>query len=218
MRFFRPRGRRRRYDRGVRARLTALALATAAAVGAGGCDRQWHVRAVQPRLLLGVDPVARSSTEQAILLSDMYLPPGLRLPNSAQIVLVTRDRLRARVRLIHRWKDMTDLNRWKAWLEDDRGRRLYPTAVEPREAGHIHTLVIPERDGFNHDTGFVYRVPVNLYDGGGDYVFYAPGFYRPDLRRLTLVLERSGYRFRYTWQFYADADAEPPEVADLVAP
>ena len=55
-------------------------------------------------------------------------------------------------------------------------------------------------------TGFVYRIPVNLYDGGGSYVFYQPGFYRRDMKRITLVLQRRGYQFRYTWHFVEDPE------------
>jgi hypothetical protein len=187
--------------------LRRIGLALAAAAALAGCKSAWQVDTAQPRMHLGIEPLSRQSSTQSIALADMHLPPRFKLPNEAQIVLVTRDRLRAHVRLVHRWKDMTDLDRWKAWLEDDRGRKLYPSAVDKRHTGHINEIVVPDLDHFARATGFVYRVPVNLYDGGGDYDFYAPGFYHERIRRLTLVLERRGYQFRYTWHFVRDQSA-----------
>jgi len=168
-------------------------------------------------MYLGSDPITRSTTPQSINLADMHLPARLRLPNSAQVVLVTRDRIRARVRFIHRWQGMTDMTRWKAWLEDDRGTKLYPTAVEKRTTAFINTIVVPDIDGLQRKTGFVYRVPVNLYDGGGDYVFYRPGFYRRKMNSMTLVLQRRGYQFRYTWNFVEDLEDGLDRVPEFTA-
>lgn len=205
---------RPRYAIFVLVRRIGILLATLVAVG--GCKRSWSVESAQPRMFLGADPITRTSTSQSINLADMHLPSQFRLPNTAKVVLVTKDRIRARVRFIHRWQGMTDMNRWKAWLEDDEGNVLYPSAVEKRTTSFINELVVPDRDQLRRKTGFVYRIPVNLYDGGGDYVFYRENLYRRDLNSLTLVLQRRGYQFRYTWHFVEDPEDgldNAPELA-----
>jgi hypothetical protein len=183
---------------GAGERSSCLALVAMAAALATGCDHRWHVEGPQPALYLGTQPAARTSVFLAIVLHDMYLPRWVHLANTAHFVVVSPDRVRFRVRLVHRWQTMTDVEGWRAWLEDDTGRRLEPVAVDRRRSRPITTLVVP---GVGRDRGFVYRYAIELYDGGGDYVFYARDIYHRDLRSLALVLHRRGYEFRYTWTF-----------------
>lgn len=194
-----------------------IGILLAATVALGACKSKWSVEAAQPKMFLGTDPITRTTTSQSINLADMHLPSNYRLPNTAKVVLVTRDRIRARVRFVHRWPSMTDLDRWKAWLEDDRGTKLYPSAVEKRATTFINEILIPDYDAHHNETGFVYHYPVNLYDGGGDYVFYRPGFYTRDTASITLVLQRRGYQFRYTWRFLEDPDDGLDRVPEFTA-
>ncbi len=195
-------------------RVSAVAAAVIAGAIGFGCKTSWTTETAQPPLNLGPDPVGRTSLPLSIQLSDMHLPRRIVrddgmvqdlpivLPNTAYLVVVNEDRIRARVRLMHRWKEMTDLHRWKAWLETEEGRPMYPSAVEKRASKAINQLAVPEYDRWTgRKTGFVYRIPVNIWDGGGDYVFYKRELFNRDLRRLTLVLQRRDYEFRYTWHF-----------------
>lgn len=178
----------------------------------GACKTRWEATGPQPELYLGADPITRTSTQLSIRMSDMHLPSFVKLNNTAHFVVVTPDRIRVRVNLIHRWAEMTDLDRWKAWLEDETGEVIYPVAVEPLRARPIYEFVYQPHDFTGKPRAFVYKIPVNLWSGGGDYVFYRRQLFRHDLRQLALVMQRRGYEFRYTWQFVSSETGEPIEA------
>jgi hypothetical protein len=179
------------------------------------CKTHWRADGAQPELYLGTDPLTRTSTPLAIPLHDMNLPSFVRLNNTAHFVVVTKDRIRVRVNLVHRWESMTEIHRWKAWLEDETGAVVYPVAVEPSRARPIYEIVYSPP--MQQNAPFVYRIPVNLWSGGGDYVFYRHGLYRRDLQRLALVMQRRGYEFRYTWHF-VDSDTGEPIQSEAAQP
>jgi hypothetical protein len=93
--------------------------------------------------------------------------------------VVTRDRLRFHVMLHNKWDDACDIRNWGVWLEDQNGNVYAPEAVDHR----VRALPSGRRP--------VYRGTANIT------------FYQRDIfataNRLTLVLKRPGYEYRYVW-------------------
>lgn len=190
----------------------------------GACHRTWDAKTVQPPLRLGTTTEARTSFAGEILMRDMELGRRLYLANSAYFVVVSKDRLRFHVRLVHKWKQIADPSRWRVWLEDDQGNRFYPEAIDSRTVERATRVEIREEGAIGpaewRGTHYercpcVYKIgglskansyPLlshTIWRGDGDYTFYRRDIYRPEMRRLTLVMQRRGYTFRYSWSFAA---------------
>jgi hypothetical protein len=205
-----------------------LAVALAATIAAGCFHKTWESAVVQPELVLGGNQVQRTSYPLVIKMSDMDLPkfcrslvlaPGrtlgvscedMDLFNTAYFVIVSKDRMRFHVTLNHKWETMSDPNRWEAWIEDDSGRRYNPEGVDRRRLRPVTRMW--GTDASND------RLPPPLYAltiwrGDGDYVFYAHDLFRRGMKRVSLVLRRPGYTYRYVWSF-VDARGQRPATAD----
>lgn len=200
-----------------------------AAVALAGCDKSWESKVTQPRLKLGATREARTSFPLVIKTGDMELPRFIRLFNSAYFVVVSRDRLRFHVTLHHKWKSMCDPARWLVYIEDGRGRRYYPEGLDRRKVRAVGDVYAQTRDRSIRSVRRTRRerrlVPhayqetvdelqdglpllsINYYRGDGDYVFYRRNIFREDMKKLTLVLKRPGYEYRYVWNFVKDPSA-----------
>jgi hypothetical protein len=157
-----------------------MRLVTLAIVALVGCKSHWTAKVEQPPLLLTSDRVARTSLPLAILVKDMELPRRIKLANTAQYVVVSRDRLRFHVMLHHKWDDLATINGWGVWLEDQNGDVYAPEHVDQRRV-----RALP-----------YFRKPV--YRGVADLTFYQRDLFATS-NKLTLVLKRPGYEYRYTW-------------------
>jgi hypothetical protein len=187
---------------GVRACATRAVLLPAVLLAAAACHRTWQVQTTQPPLALGSTLDARTSLIGTIVLGDMELPSLMRLSNSAYFVAVSRDRLRFHVTLLHKWEEIADPTGWKVWIQDDTGRRYWPEDVDPPRLRPI-TRVYDRGRRWSVNSQPLYSV--TFYRGDGDYVFYRRDLLRKNMRWLMLVMERSGYEYRYVWSF-ADPD------------
>jgi hypothetical protein len=208
-------------------RSTILLVALAGCL-AGGCHRTWRADTVQPPLQLGSTTEARTSFAGEILTRDMDFGRDLYLANSAYFVVVSRDRLRFHVRFVHKWKQIADPASWRVWLEDDRGRRFEPDPVDRHHVERATRVEIRSQSNIGQpvwrDTHYercpcVYKIgglqqlnsypllSLTVWRGDGDYTFYRRDIFRSDLRRLTLVMQRRGYTYRYTWSFGEVAEA-----------
>ena len=49
---------------------------------------------------------------------------------------------------------------------------------------------------------------LSVFRGKADFVFYQRDLFTPDMRRLTLVVRRSGQAFEFTWNFDDKVAAE----------
>lgn len=143
------------------------------------CKSQWTAKVEQPPLLLTADKAARTSLPLAIVVKDMELGRYRPLANVAQYVVVSRDRLRFRLMLHHKWDEVASIKNWGVWLEDQNGDVYAPETVDHR--------VRPLPSG---------RKPV--YRGIADLTFYQRDLFAT-ANKLTLVLKRPGYEYRYTW-------------------
>ena len=209
-------------------RCSSLALLLVAVASTGCFQTTWESAVVQPKLALGSD-VQRTSFPLVIKMSDMDLPrfckklqmsPSVRLTiscwdmdllNTAYFVLVSRDRMRFHVTLHHKWETMSDPRRWQVWIEDERGRRYYPEGVDRRNLRSV-TQMWSTFDDPNNRTPLL---AITVWRGDGDYVFYRRNLFRRDMKKMTLVMRRPGYTYRYVWSF-VDADGvEPTERASL---
>ncbi len=182
----------------------------------GGCGVQAReARAVQPNPLdLARSPdVLPVSQRLFIYQRDLNLPRDYQLRNWAQFAVVSRDRLRFHVGVVRLEESDADTRSWKAWLEDDSGRRLEPDA---RESGRVIRIAVNwglyrYRPGDSWcrnppclrsltDTGSPGQSPYTAYEGRADFVFYGAGLARAS-KRLTLHLQRDGVEYQYTWRF-----------------
>ena len=171
----------------------SLAFGVAIVSGAVACKSHWAAEVTQPVLLLEADTAARTSIPATIVRRDMEMferrGRGLvykRLLNTAYYVVVSRDRFRFHVTLRHKWEAMSDLRTWEAWVEDGRGARH-----EVEQVAQARLVQV----GFG-------SVPV--YRGDADFTIYARNLYDVG-DRVTLVLRRPGYEYRYVWH----SEAEP---------
>jgi hypothetical protein len=156
-----------------------FALALALACSVMGCRSRWRAEVVQPPLVLEADKRARTSVPLTIMRREMEMR-WRRLANTAYYVVVSRDRLRFHVTLRHKWESMSDLRTWDTWVEDGRGVRHLVEEVAQRSV----------QVGFG-------RVPV--YRSIVDFTVYGRDLYEA-LDRVTLVLRRPGYEYRYVWR------------------
>jgi hypothetical protein len=200
------------------ARLVAVCIAGSlgllANVGCGTSSLSAHTMQPNP-LAMPSNEVLRESKHLHIAVRDMDIPRAFRMYQSAWFQVVSRDRVRFHVVLVHKWEEMTDVRGWNARLEDDAGHVFYPEAREKRTNKHTAQVWDYERrtatynlfgdvTGTRND-GYKQRVPldkVDLFRGFGDVVFHAPDLFHQKLRRLTLVLERDGVVYRFTWDLY----------------
>jgi hypothetical protein len=204
--------------RSVLAALIAVSLAWAS-----GCNSTWRASSVQPQLTLGHGDLARTSLTNEILMRDMEISRRVFLANSVYFVVVSKDRLRFHVRLVHKWKSIADPSRWRVWLEDETGKRFYPEAIDhPSVTRATRVEIIPhdyyilafkvggleKRNSYPLLTTGNKNVPV--WRGDGDYTFYQRDIYKATNKQITLVMSRLGYTYRYSWKFVAD-----PELAEF---
>lgn len=182
-----------------------LATAIVAAVAASGgtaCRSHWKVETTQPVLAAAREPALSTSWPLTIEVRDMDLRyrviglPGtraMRLANTAYYVVVSRDRLRFHVTLRQKFETMSDLRTWDFWVEDERGVRHEAEDIEQRS-----TLV-----GSGTLAFYVGRAAFTVY--GRDLLTAG--------HRITLVLRRPRYEYRYVWNSAdnPDPDERSPE-------
>jgi hypothetical protein len=205
-------------------RLKGLVLTSLAAlVAAAGCNSTWRADSIQPQLTLGHGDIARTSLTNEILLRDMEISRRIFLANSAYFVVVSKDRLRFHVRLVHKWKSIADPGRWRVWLEDENGFKFYPEAIDSRYVTRATRVEIVPHDYYvvAFKVGGLEKINsypllstgsrnVPVWRGDGDYTFYQSDIYKATNKKITLVMSRLGYTFRYSWKFVPD-----PELAEI---
>lgn len=146
-----------------------------------GCKSQWAVETLQPPLVLEASQSARTSIPLAIVVRDMEMPRHIRLANVAYFVVVSRDRFRFRVSLQHKWDDVCDVRTWSVYVVDSKGQRHYPEHVDQRR---VRPMYRGQRKA--------------LYRGTADFTIYRRDLYDAH-EKVTLVMWRPGYEYRYTW-------------------
>jgi hypothetical protein len=114
--------------------------------------------------------------------------------------------MRFHVTLHHKWETMSDPGRWKVWIEDERGRRFYPEAVDRRHVRPVTQMWSTVDDPYNRTP----LLAITVWRGDGDYVFFSHDLFRRDMSKLTLVLRRPGYTYRYVWSFVDAEGVRPP--------
>jgi hypothetical protein len=204
------------------------------------CQKTFRGSVAQPNPLTEPNETSRISESITIETGDMELlmpksdGPGTggtmwvdrRYPlrNIASFTVVSRDRLRFHVQIEHKWMEWAKISGWKIYLLDDQGHRYEPEQIMASKPRHLVSMWDYEtrsaiRNHFRDivavlDDGYRRRKPLaslSVFRGRADLVFYARDIFTPDIKSLTLVLERPTMEFRWSWRF-ADAGApgEPP--------
>ena len=210
----------------------------AALSSAFGCTRTFEGGVTQPNPLASPTETLRESEPITIVTGDMelYMPrqdPNQQdgtlahsdrypLVNRASFTVVSRDRLRFHVQIEHKWQEYADLHTWHAWIVDDQGHKYSPEAIEGGKAKHVVSMWDREvrsvtRNKFGDiisiaNDGYKRRQTLgslSVFRGLGDFVFYSRDIFTPDVKRLTLVVERSGVAFTFTWKFDEDGNPTP---------
>jgi len=204
--------------------LGLAAIAGAALLTSTACHRTLSGNALQPNpLALPHEEVSRESKHIHIRVKDMEVPRQFHMFQSAWFSVVSRDRLRFHVVLVHKWEEFADVSGWDAKLEDDKGRVFLPKEQEKRatkftskvwdyERRTARTNLFGDVIGTYNDA-HRQRVPldkVDLFKGSGDVVFYAEDIFDQDVKRLTLTLTRGGLSYRFTWELYDPQDPNAP--------
>ena len=170
-------------------------------------------------------PDAPAANERVTVAHNHHYP----LINQASFTIVSRDRLRFHVQIDHKWEDWADLSTWDVHLEDDEGHVWLPEGVE-----HARTRIITKmwdreqrtaicssagRDSLGNcittigvlDDGWKRRQTlgsVSVFRGNADFVFYQRDMMNPAVRRLRLVVKRTGQAFEFVWQFRDNVAAD----------
>jgi hypothetical protein len=191
----------------------SLVLGAAIACGATACRSHWTVETTQPAIVLRASKASRTSRPLTIVRREMELR-YLWLANTAYYVVVSRDRLRFHVTLRHKWESMSDVRTWEAWVEDGRGVRHdleeIDQHIEQVDPSRVIGGATMTRSG--RLVG-IPRAPV-FYRGVVDFTVYGRDLFAA-ARRVTLVLRRPGYEYRYVWKSAIDPeDPEDPENPD----
>lgn len=152
-----------------------------------GCARRWTAQTMQPPLVLAANVEARTSMPLAIVLRDME-SGRYRITNTAYYVVVSRDRLRFHITLHHKWDEIADLKNWSAYVEDAKGKRHYPEEL----SGRVRVVTTYKRN----DVTYLMHTP--MYRGTADLTVYDRDLFAAG-DRVTLVLSRPGYEYRYRW-------------------
>jgi hypothetical protein len=203
-----------------------------AALGtAAGCHTTLSGKAMQPNpLAMPQEEVSRESKHIHIRVKDMDVPRQFQMFQTAWFSVISRDRLRFHVVLVHKWEEFADVSGWDAKLEDDRGRvyiaqdkekrsNRFTTKVWDHEIHTARTNLFGDVVGTYND-GHRRRVSldkVDLFKGSGDVVFYSRDIFDQDIRRLTLTLSRGGISYRFVWDLY-DPDEPGAPVDDEIQP
>lgn len=204
-----------------------------------GCKKTFRGSVSQPNPLESPTETLRTSENITIVTGDMELRmPAQRrrgaamgatwsdrrypLQNVASFTVVSRDRLRFHVQVEHKWEEWADVESWRAYLVDDQGRRYEPEEIDGRAPRHlVTTWEYDTRSAIRDRFGDVValrrdahrrRKPMaslSVFRGHGDVVFYSEDIFTPDIKRLTLVLERTSMAFSWTWKFAEDHDGPP---------
>src|ERR1043165_7455906 len=164
-------------------------------------------------------PYAAEPGERATIANNHRYP----LVNQASFTLVSRDRLRFHVQIDHKWEEWADLKSWDVMLTDDQGHIFNPEAVEHVRTRLVNTVWDREqrtaicsaagRDGTGNciqtvgmrDDGYLHRQTLgtlSVFRGNADFVFYQRNIMHEDLRKLRLVVKRTGEAFEFVWKFH----------------
>jgi hypothetical protein len=188
-----------------------------------GCMHSYATAVTQPNPLAHPSDVLPISARLHIDLGDMELPHFV-LRNSAYFVIVSRDRLRFHVTLVHKWEEMVDPANWRVTLEDDAGHVYSPSAEDRPSDVAFKTRMWEEqtRSVVRDKFGDVVKVgdevekrplaSADVFEGQGDYVFHATDLMRADVKRLTLTMKRGDTVYRFIWNF-DDGDAASEVVS-----
>jgi len=203
-------------------------FACAGVLGAAGCTTSLRASTTQPNPMAFTNEATHRSEKIWIDVRDMELPRTFKLRQSAYFAVVSRERLRFHVMLVHKWKEVADPTSWHARLEDDRGNAYFPESNELSYDDHITRIWDHERRTANRnlygdlnpvkptlvdgDTrydsyGIPHRVQnervtldsVDVFQGAGDIVFHAKDLMSRGIKRLTLTLDRSGVEYKFIW-------------------
>lgn len=195
-------------------RLMLCALSGALALGSAGClTKTLRAATTQANPLIAFPNQATHRSEKLYIdVKDMDLPRTFKLRQSAYFNVVSRERLRFRVMLVHKWKEIADITTWKVKLEDDKGHTYYPETKEFAFDDHvtrmwdheIRSVVYNQFGDIQHvnNDGHRRRVAldsVDVFQGAGDYVFHANNLFNRGVKRLTLTMERDGLAYKFTW-------------------
>jgi hypothetical protein len=104
----------------------------------------------------------------------------VRLANTAYYVVVSRDRLRFHLTLRHTWEAMSDLRTWDAWVEDEHG---------------VHH----DLEQVDQQLTLIGSGAVVVYRGIAAFTVYSRNLLAAG-HRITLVLRRPFYEYRYVWK------------------
>lgn len=173
-------------------------LALGSVIAFTACRSHWTAEVVQPPLLLEAGKDARTSMPLTIETRDMelrYLP----LRSTAYYVVVSRDRFRFHLTMFHKFESMSDIRTWDAWVEDDRG--VHHDLEEVSE--QVTQL---DADDLRNIRGRIFRRATGavIYRGVADFTIYARDLFASG-HRVTLVLRRPHYEYRYVWR----SESEP---------
>jgi len=197
-------------------------------LGALGCTTTLKASITQPNPLVAFPEQATHRSEPLFIdLEDMdlprlhpvpHIPDGIqqdgafRLRQSAYFAIVSRERLRFHVTIVHKWKEVADPTSWSVRLEDDQGHVYDPEAKEVRYIDLVTRVWDHElRSALGGRGGNVEAVrsdgwkqrqnldSVDVFQGSGDFSFHAKDLFQRQTRRLTLRMEKLGVVYEFTW-------------------
>lgn len=219
----------------MRAAHTAGALVVGSMIlGTMGCHKTLTARVVQPNPLCQPLETLRTSAPAVIVTGDhelrtpnMYRTEGpmkgsdkVPLHNVATFAVVSRDRLRFRVRIEHKWQEWADVTGWKIQLIDDLGNTYTPETNQLLANQHLAQMWDREQRGVVRDEfGDIVHIrndghenrqtmgSLSVFRGTASLAFYARDIFSAEVRSLTLRMTRQDRTLEFAWQFADEGDA-----------
>lgn len=183
----------------------SIALTTA-------CSRTFKKSSIElnPIFFIANPNIIKESSTLKIGLGDYELP-GIKLVNHAKFIVVSRDRLKFKVDLVHKWRSYVKPCKWKSQVEID--SQKYHLECDRRHIGQITWMweeqrrKVLKRNRFGDPTEISayekHRMPLKsmvVFVGKATLSVYNKDIISKNTKTIKLTLEKDGTKFVFIWE------------------
>lgn len=161
----------------------------------------------------------RVGWEESIVTQDMEMSYRFYMVQKAWFNVVSPNRIRFHIQLMHKWEEFADLRGWDITLTDDRGRVIKPEvdlrSNKSKSTVWDHELQTAQRNEFGdvvklNNDGYKQRVSmesVSAFYGRGDCLFTAKDLFTKETKKLTLRMTKGSTTYVFEWNFWLPSES-----------